>query len=144
MPPAVMALGTARLVPSPRHGFGAYFGAGVALWDDPQLIRDDARATALAQTLGARNALVMRGNGLVVAAPSVLKAVVLAWYLEDAARLELAVRSARLTDESVVLSQDECTARATDAGAIFERMGQYLSAGDPEGELTTDDEGNNG
>lgn len=138
MPPAVMALGTARLVPAPRHGFGAYFGDGVALWDDPQLIRDDVRATALAQTLGARNALVMRGNGLVVVAPSLLKAVVLAWYLEDAARLDLSVRAAGLQRESVVLSQEECQVRATDSGAIFERMAQYLSAGDPEGEWTAE------
>jgi HCOMODA/2-hydroxy-3-carboxy-muconic semialdehyde decarboxylase len=137
MPPALMALGTARRVPQPRHGAGAYFGASVALWDEPQLVRDDARARGVAQALGpSSHAVVMRGNGVVVAAPTLLQAVVLTWYLEDAARLELAIRAAGLHDESAVLSPDECAERATMAGGIFERMGLYLSAGDPEGTLT--------
>jgi HCOMODA/2-hydroxy-3-carboxy-muconic semialdehyde decarboxylase len=133
MPPALMALGTARRVPRPRHGPGAYFGAGAALWDDPQLLRDDERAAALAQTLGDGVAVVMRGNGVVVAADSIEKAVVLTWYLEDAARLELAVLSAGLEAESVVLTPQECARRATGAGGIFERMWEYLTAADPEG-----------
>ena len=36
----------------------------------------------------------MRGNGLVVVADSLAQVVSLIWYLEDAARTELAVRSA--------------------------------------------------
>jgi HCOMODA/2-hydroxy-3-carboxy-muconic semialdehyde decarboxylase len=135
MPPALMALGTARRVPQPRHGPGAYFSAGVALWDDPQLVRDDARALGVARALGACHAVVMRGNGVVVAAPSLLQAVVLTWYLEDAARLELAVHNAGLLGESLTLSPGECAERATTAGGIFERMGLHLSAGDPEGVL---------
>jgi HCOMODA/2-hydroxy-3-carboxy-muconic semialdehyde decarboxylase len=60
------------------------------------------------------------------------KAVVLTWYLEDAARIELAVLAAGLQDESVVLDAHERKQRATDAGGIFERMWEYLTAGDPE------------
>jgi HCOMODA/2-hydroxy-3-carboxy-muconic semialdehyde decarboxylase len=132
MPPAVMALGTARLTPSPRHGLGAYFGTVPALWDDPQLVRDDDRAAAVVAAMGDANAVVMRGNGLVVAADTLEKAVSLTWYLEDAARLELAVRAAGLEQASVVLSPDECRERATSTGAIFERMWEHLTAGDPE------------
>lgn len=132
MPRHVMTLGTARRVPKPRHGFGSYFGAGISLWDNPQLVRSDEAASALAELLGARHALVMRGNGAVVAADSLMKAVVLTWYLEDAAKLELEVLSARLEQESVVLSEAECDQRATSAGLIFERMWEYLTAGDPE------------
>jgi len=132
MPRHVMTLGTARRVPRPRHGFGSYFGAGITLWDDPQLIRGDEAARALAGQLGARHALVMRGNGAVVAADSLMRAVVLTWYLEDAARMELEILSAGLEQESVVLSQAECDQRATSAGLIFERMWDYLTAGDPE------------
>lgn len=132
MPPALMALGTARRTPKPRHGMGAYFGAGAALWDDPQLVRDDERAAAVIDALGERNAVVMRGNGVVVAADSLAKVVALTWYLEDAAKLELAVLAAGLEDASVILSEDECTRRATDAGGIFERMWDHLTAGDPE------------
>lgn len=136
MPPALMALSTVRLVPRPLHGPGAYFGAeGPALWDDPQLLRDDAGAAAVARTLGRRSAVVMRGNGVVVAAPDLLQAVTLAWYLEDAARMELALRSAGLDAQGVRFTAEECARRATGAGGIFERMGQYLCAGDPEGSL---------
>ncbi|MET4577828.1 class II aldolase/adducin family protein [Ottowia thiooxydans] len=132
MPRNVMTLGTARRVPKPRHGFGSYFTSGIALWDDPQLLRGDEGASALAEQLGARHALVMRGNGAVVAADSLMRAVVLTWYLEDAARLEMEILAAGLEEESVVLSESECAQRATSAGLIFERMWQYLTAGDPE------------
>ena len=132
MPQAVMALGTARRTPRARHGMGAYFGAGAALWDDPQLIRDDALATAAIDAMGERNALVMRGNGLVIAAASLAQAISLTWYLEDAARLELAVLAAGLQDESAVLGADEREQRATSAGGIFERMWDFLTHGDPE------------
>lgn len=132
MPPALMALGTARLTPRPRHGMGSYFGEGAALWDDPQLVRDDALASAVIDAMGAANAVVMRGNGVVVAADSLPQVVSLTWYLEDAARLELAVRSAGLEAQSVVLDADERQRRATSAGGIFERMWEHLTAGDPE------------
>jgi HCOMODA/2-hydroxy-3-carboxy-muconic semialdehyde decarboxylase len=132
MPPALMALGTARRTPKARHGMGSYFGAGAALWDDPQLVRDDAAAAAVIDCMGERNAVVMRGNGVVVAARSLPEVVSLTWYLEDAARVELAVLAAGLEEHSVVLRPDECTRRATHSGGIFERMWEYLSAGDPE------------
>ena len=132
MPPALMALGTARRTPRPRHGMGAYFGTGAALWDDAQLVRDDERASAVTDALGDGNAVVMRGNGVVVAADSLVKVVVLTWYLEDAARLELAVLGAGLQEASVILSPSECERRATDSGGIYERMWEYLTAGDSE------------
>jgi HCOMODA/2-hydroxy-3-carboxy-muconic semialdehyde decarboxylase len=132
MPRSVMTLGTARRTPRPRHGFGAYFGAGVALWDDPQLVRSDDAATRLAAQLGSLNALVMRGNGAVVVSESILKAVVLTWYLEDAARLELDVLAAGLEAKSAVLDAPTCAERATSTGLIFERMWDYLTAGDAE------------
>lgn len=138
MPPALMALGTARLVPQARHGIGAYFGSGAALWDDPQLVRDDQLAAAVADAMGSSNAVVMRGNGVVVAAESLPQVVALTWYLEDAARLELAIRAAGLEQTSVVLSAAERGRRATSSGGIFERMWEYLTAGDPE--LLTQDE----
>ncbi|HSW05170.1 class II aldolase/adducin family protein [Aquabacterium sp.] len=132
MPPFVMALGTARRTPRPRHGLGSYFGAGAALWDDPQLVREDTNAVAVIDAMGQANAVVMRGNGLVVAADSLEKVVCLTWYLEEAARLELTVLGAGLEDASAVLTPAECERRATSAGGIFERMWDYLTSGDPE------------
>lgn len=132
MPPALMALGTARRTPRPRHGMGSYFGAGAALWDDPQLIRDDSLAGAAIDAMANHNALVMRGNGVVVVADSLPKVVCLTWFLEDAARLELAVLGAGLGNDSVVLTSAETERRATTTGGIFERMWEYLIHGDPE------------
>lgn len=111
---------------------GSYFGQGAALWDDPQLVRDDARAKAVIDVMGDRNAVVMRGNGAVVAANNLQQVVTLTWYLEDAAKLELAVLAAGLESNSVVLSAQECSTRAIGTGGIFERMWEYLCAGDPE------------
>jgi HCOMODA/2-hydroxy-3-carboxy-muconic semialdehyde decarboxylase len=48
-----------------------------ALWDDPQLIRTDAQTKAMAEQLGGRRAIVMRGNGAVIAGTSLKQAVVL-------------------------------------------------------------------
>jgi HCOMODA/2-hydroxy-3-carboxy-muconic semialdehyde decarboxylase len=138
MPPCLMALGTARRTPRPRHGLGAYFGKGAALWDDPQLVRDDALAAAVIDAMGDAQAVVMRGNGAVVAAESLERVLALTWYLEDAARLELAVLGAGLEEASAVLMPAECERRATSAGGIFERMWDYLSFGDPEVQLQKD------
>jgi HCOMODA/2-hydroxy-3-carboxy-muconic semialdehyde decarboxylase len=138
MPPCLMALGTARRTPRPRHGLGAYFGKGAALWDDPQLVRDDALAAAVIDAMGDAQAVVMRGNGAVVAAESLERVLALTWYLEDAARLELAVLGAGLEEASAVLTPAECERRATSAGGIFERMWDHLSFGDPEVQLQKD------
>jgi HCOMODA/2-hydroxy-3-carboxy-muconic semialdehyde decarboxylase len=84
----------------------------------------------MAELFGTGRAVVMRGNGTVVAADSVQDAVVLTWYLEDAARIELDCLAA--SDAVVVLTETEAKARATRSGRIFERMWDYLTHGDPE------------
>ncbi len=131
MPRDVMTLSAARITPVPRHGMGAYFSPSVPLWDDAQLVRSDEQARGVATTLGKAPAVVMRGNGAVVAAAGIEQAVVLTWYLEDAARIELQLRAAGLAD-SPPLSADDASRRATGAGRIFERMWEYLCDGDPE------------
>ena len=131
MPRDVMTLSAARITPAPRHGMGSYFSPAVPLWDDPQLVRTDEQAEGVAAKLGAAPAVVMRGNGAVVAAPNIEQAVVLTWYLEDAARIELQLRAAGLAD-GPTLAPEEAARRATGAGRIFERMWEYLCDGDPE------------
>ena len=128
--PQVMALSTLRRTPRPRHGFGAYFAPEVPLWDDPQLIRSAERAEGVAATLGDARAVVMRGNGPVITGRDLIQAVVLSWYLEDAARVELEVLKTGL--DGAVLSTGEAAERATEAGRIYERMWEHLAAGDPE------------
>src|SRR5690606_8442459 len=88
-PPKIMSLGVLGLTPVARHGFGAYFHPQPPLWDDPLLLRSDPQAEQLAEQLGSPPAIVMRGNGAVTAGRTLAEAVVLAWYLEDAARVEL-------------------------------------------------------
>ncbi|MCI3206224.1 MULTISPECIES: class II aldolase/adducin family protein [Pandoraea] len=132
MPPKTMSLSTLRRTPRALHGPGTYFAPGVPLWDDPQLIRSDEQAAAVIDTMGTNAAVVMRGNGAVVAADTLEAMVALTWYLEDAARVDLDVLALEATLPAAVLSGDECQARATRSGRIIERMWEYLSAGDPE------------
>jgi HCOMODA/2-hydroxy-3-carboxy-muconic semialdehyde decarboxylase len=73
----------------------------------------------------------MRGNGVVTAGSSLDEAVVLTWYLEDAARIELDVLASGL-DGLPLFSESEAAARANWNGRIRERMWEYLTAGDPE------------
>jgi len=132
MPPHAVTLAAMGRVPLPRHGFGSYFYPAPALWDDPQLLRTDEQAAALADTLGDGRGILMRGNGLVTAGSSLEEALVLTWYLEDSARIELSVLASGLADSSPVFTQSEAKARATWDGRIRERMWDYLTAGDPE------------
>ena len=125
MPPNVMAIAAHGATLKPRHGFGAYFYPAPAMWDDPQLLRSDDSAAALADMLGAGRGILMRGNGAVTAGSSLQEAVVLAWYLEDMARVEIAGCTAGLS-LAPTLTEDECAVRATWTGGIVERMWAWL------------------
>src|SRR5690606_38959998 len=109
---------------------GTYFSPEVPLWNDVQLIRNKDLARGVAETMAEAPAVVMRGNGAVVAAESLEKAVALTWYLEDAARIELNLRCAGLASNDGILSHQAAQQRATSAGRIFERMWEHLIAGD--------------
>lgn len=128
--PKVVSLSALGRTPSVRHGLGSYFAPQPPFWRDPHLIRDDERAAAVATTLGKARAIVLRGNGAVTVGASMQEACVLAWYLEDAARVELDVLACGQT--GLTFDDDECAARATMQGRIFERMWQWLIAADPE------------
>ncbi|MEP9356135.1 class II aldolase/adducin family protein [Xanthobacter sp. KR7-65] len=131
MPPKAMSLGSLGLTPRARHGFGSYFFPGAPLWPDPQLVRSDHQASEVARQLGEARAIALRGNGLVTAGGSLEEAVVLTWYFEDAARVELDCRAAGLA-ESLLLNAGQAQERATWSGRIRERMWEFLTAGDCE------------
>jgi HCOMODA/2-hydroxy-3-carboxy-muconic semialdehyde decarboxylase len=128
--PHVMALSALGRTPRALHGFGAYFAPSPPLHSDPRLIRDEAKAEALTELLGSARAIVMRGNGAVTVGVTLAEAVALAWYLEDAARLELAVLNTGL--EAQVFTAEEVHDRAVDTGRLLERMWQWMTAHDPE------------
>jgi HCOMODA/2-hydroxy-3-carboxy-muconic semialdehyde decarboxylase len=128
MPPALVALSTQGLVPRPRHGIGAYFDH-LPLWPDPRLLRSDQAAAELAAMLGDAPAIVMRGNGAVVVGESIQQAVTLAWFLEDAARIERDVRAMGFAPETGLLDAEEIAARQVWTGGVAERMWDYLTEG---------------
>jgi HCOMODA/2-hydroxy-3-carboxy-muconic semialdehyde decarboxylase len=128
--PHVMALSALGRTPRALHGFGAYFAPCPPLHPDPRLVRDDASAAALAERMGGARAIVMRGNGAVTAGESLEEAVALAWYLEDAARVELAVLNTGV--EPLVFTAEEVRDRAIDVRSMLQRMWNWMSAGDPE------------
>ena len=128
--PHVMALSALGRTPRALHGLGAYFAPCPPLHSDPRLVRDDKSAAALAERMGGARAIVMRGNGAIPAGASIEEAAALAWYLEDAARVELAVLSTGL--EPQVFTTEEVRDRAIDVGSMLLRMWNWMSAGDPE------------
>jgi HCOMODA/2-hydroxy-3-carboxy-muconic semialdehyde decarboxylase len=128
--PHVMALSALGRTPRALHGFGAYFAPCPPLHPDPRLVRDEASAAALAERLGGARAIVMRGNGAITVGATLEEAVALAWYLEDAARVELAVLNTGL--EPLIFTAEEARDRAIDAGSMLQRMWNWMSADDPE------------
>jgi len=130
MPKQVMSLSALGRTPRILHGMSSYFAPNVPLWNDPQLIRNDEAAQSAAELLGNKTGIVLRGNGAVVTGDSLKDAVVLTWYLEDAARIELDCLP--VSKEVIELGLEEAKARATRSGQIFERMWDYLTHGDPE------------
>jgi HCOMODA/2-hydroxy-3-carboxy-muconic semialdehyde decarboxylase len=128
--PHVMALSALGRTPRALHGFGAYFAPCPPLHPDPRLVRDDVSAALLTERLGEGRAIVMRGNGAITAGASIEEAVALAWYLEDAARVELAVLGTGL--EPHVYTAEEVRDRAIDVRSMLMRMWNWMSANDPE------------
>lgn len=131
-PRNVLTLSSFRVTPKARIGFGTYFYPQPPLWDDPMLIRTDEPANALADTLGNARAIVMRGNGAVCVGSTVEESVVMAFYLEEAAGTELAVLATGKSVESVCYTDEQAAVRATGTGKIYERLWEYMTAGDPE------------
>lgn len=138
MPPAVMALSTQGLTPRCRHGLSAYFANRIPLWRDPRLLRDNTAAAEMVACMGDADAVVMRGNGAVVAGESIEEALSFAWFLEDTARLELSVRCAGFDPEAGLMDEQEIVDRQVKTGRVFERMWEFLCDADPEWECWLD------
>jgi len=135
MSPSVVTLSAMQRTSPVRHGAGSYFAPQPPFWHDPQLIRTDELAEGVASTLEHQRAVVMRGNGAVTAGDSLEQAVVLAWFLEESSRVDLALLQAG-GGAAPALTSAEARQRATGDGRIFERMWDYLTYGDPELEFT--------
>ena len=134
-PRNVLTLSTFQKTPKARIVFGSYFHPEPPLWDNPLLIRTDERAIAFADKLGDARAIVMRGNGAVCVGPTVEESIVMAFYLEESAGTELAVMAAGDQGLSVCFTDEQAAVRATGTGRIYERLWDYMTAGDPEGPM---------
>lgn len=130
--PQITALAALGKTPRARHGFGSYFATGVPMWSGAALIRNDAAAEQAAALMAEQPALFLNVNGAVTAAATPERAVALAYFLEDAARVELAALSAGLADTGPVLAGAVAAERATWNGRIAERVWEFLLRNDPE------------
>ena len=79
----------------PMYHMGSFIAEGVPVWDirkaggTDMLVRSNQLGRALAQTLGSRSAVLMRGHGAAVVATSLHLVVGKAYYLNLNARLQM-------------------------------------------------------
>lgn len=104
----------------PVHGFGAFLGVEVPVFETPFLITTPELGWAVAETLGAGEAVLLRGNGQLVAGRNVGEACVKAVFLEQSARLHLAARAA---GRPVVWTAEE-VARRTGPDVPYDHFGR--------------------
>ena len=71
----------------PVHNHGSFFAGGVPVFHAPDLISSEELGMAVANTLGDRPALLLRGNGQLTVGRTIPQAVMMAIYLEEAAEI---------------------------------------------------------
>jgi HCOMODA/2-hydroxy-3-carboxy-muconic semialdehyde decarboxylase len=123
-PPAVAALVAAGRPVLPLNGHGAFLGEQVPVYQDSRLIRDAASATAVRDTLGDANAVILRGNGAVTTGPDLASAVALMWVLEKTAELNLRALAAGTPQPLPLDEQSWWRDRATE---LLPRIYTYLT-----------------
>jgi len=96
--PACVALGQLGLTVRPLHNSGAVAGE-VPVFERVGLVRSRELGDAAAAALGGGRALLLRGHGANVAESDVRRAIVVACFLEEAARLQLDALAAAGGDE---------------------------------------------
>jgi ribulose-5-phosphate 4-epimerase/fuculose-1-phosphate aldolase len=71
----------------PVHNHGSFFAGGVPVFHTPDLITTEKLGNEVAQALGDRPAILLRGNGQVTVGRTIPEAVMMAIYLEEAAEV---------------------------------------------------------
>jgi ribulose-5-phosphate 4-epimerase/fuculose-1-phosphate aldolase len=71
----------------PVHNHGSFFVGGVPVFQKPDLITSQTLGEEVAQALGGRPAVLLRGNGQVTVGRTIAEAVMMAIYLEEAAEI---------------------------------------------------------
>jgi ribulose-5-phosphate 4-epimerase/fuculose-1-phosphate aldolase len=123
--PSVIPFGATGVPLRPLYHMSAFLAGGVPVWDiraaaggaTDMLVRTPALGRALAQTLGPRPVVLMRGHGVVVVGTSLPQVVFRSVYTEVNARLQ--AQALALGGGVTYLSPEEATrAEASIAGTL--------------------------
>jgi ribulose-5-phosphate 4-epimerase/fuculose-1-phosphate aldolase len=93
------------------HRFGCHLGAEVRVFPDFTLVGARELGDAIASFLGNDPAVLLRGNGTLITAPTLVEAVTRAIWLEESAAIQLAALSTG--QEPQYFSADEAARAAT-------------------------------
>lgn len=93
----------------PVHAFGTHLGDEVPVYPDISLVSTIERGTAVAEALGPGDAVLLRGNGTLVTAPTLVEAVMRAIWLEESALLQW--RIGAMGGEPILFTHDEVARR---------------------------------
>ena len=129
--PACVVLGQLGQTVRPLHNSGAVAGP-VEVYERAGLIRSRALGDAVAAVMGARRAMLLRGHGANVAEADVRRAIVVACFLEEAARLQVQALAAAGGDAARIgyygAEEVDRLRGELDAPAPMERAWEYYSA----------------
>jgi L-ribulose-5-phosphate 4-epimerase len=96
----------------PVHNHGSFFAGGVPVFSTPDLISTAKLGDEVAQGLGDKPAILLRGNGQVTVGRTIPEAVMMAIYLEEAAEV---LYGALLIGSPIPLTPDESKQRQIEA-----------------------------
>jgi L-ribulose-5-phosphate 4-epimerase len=96
----------------PVHNHGSFFAGGVPVFQTPDLISTEKLGNQVAQALGNKPAVLLRGNGQVTVGRTVPEAVMMAIYLEEAAEV---LFGALQIGKPIALTVDESKRRQIEA-----------------------------
>jgi ribulose-5-phosphate 4-epimerase/fuculose-1-phosphate aldolase len=129
--PACVVLGQIGRTVRPLHNSGAVPG-DVPVYERAGLIRSRDLGDAVAAVLAHRRAMLLRGHGANVVDADVRRAIVVACFLEEAARLQVEALAAAGGDEGRLRFYDaeemERLREELDTPASMERAWDYYSA----------------
>jgi ribulose-5-phosphate 4-epimerase/fuculose-1-phosphate aldolase len=96
----------------PVHNHGSFFAGGVPVFTIPDLITTQKLGDQMAQALGDKPAILLRGNGQVTVGRTIPEVVMMAIYLEEAAQV---LYGALQIGTPIPLTLDESAKRQVEA-----------------------------
>jgi HCOMODA/2-hydroxy-3-carboxy-muconic semialdehyde decarboxylase len=125
--PGVIPFGVSKTPLKPLFHNAAFLAAGVPVWDIARdfgvtnmVVADNAKGRSLAQTLGDKSVVLMRGHGDVTVGPNVRVAVFRAYYTDVNARLQ--TQAIGLGSEITYLSPEEGAKADQVNSAVLDRV----------------------